>query len=371
MAKPKTEETAKATRKPAKIQSSTKVALCVPSSVISKSNARNLEQITNIAYQIAKAASVYNVSEIVVLDIPTADEIQKKLEAEANKAVQLEGDKGNKKIKFNISNEEIVAGAKSEEGPAAEKLVEKEENENNALLLATLLQFFVTPPYLVKGVFRASKYNKKFKYAEKLPKLSNLPFMNNNGVIEDFKEGLTVPKHTPKIQKKNKKVSALKKLKVTKYVNVGQSSLLELNGTEAPVNVRVTVDVKNKKIVSPQEAYGVTGSKASFGYFVRYAKSFSSIFTELSFPSGYTESVFVQADDFFGKAKDSKLDTVDKVGKGEVLFVVSNLKDLEYSFSQEKIPGVEQVTEMFDSQVKVPPGLRIEDAALVALAKAL
>ena len=339
MAKPKTEETAKATRKPAKIQSSTKVALCVPSSVISKSNARNLEQITNIAYQIAKAASVYNVSEIVVWDIPTADEIQQKLEAE--------------------------------EGPAAEKLVEKEENENNALLLATLLQFFVTPPYLVKGVFRASKYNKKFKYAEKLPKLSNLPFMNNNGVIEDFKEGLTVPKHTPKIQKKNKKVSALKKLKVTKYVNVGQSSLLELNGTEVPVNVRVTVDVKNKKIVSPQEAYGVTGSKASFGYFVRYAKSFSSIFTELSFPSGYTESVFVQADDFFGKAKDSKLDTVDKVGKGEVLFVVSNLKDLEYSFSQEKIPGVEQVTEMFDSQVKVPPGLRIEDAALVALAKAL
>lgn len=371
MAKPKPEEKAKTTKKPTKAPGPTQIALCIPSSVISHSNARNLEQITNVAYQIAKAASVYNVSEIVVLDIPRAEEIQKKLEADANKAVQLEGDKGNKKIKFNISNEEIMAETKEGHSSETERLVERPENENNALLLATLLQFFVTPPYLVKGVFQASKFNKKFKYAEKLPKIGNLPFMNNNGVLEDFKEGLTVPKHTPKIQKKNKKVSAVKKLKVTKYVNIGQSKLLELNGVEIPVNVRVTVDVKNRKIVSPQEAYGVTGTKGSFGYFVRYAKSFSSIFTQLSFPSGYTESVFVQADDFFSKAPKSDLENIEKVSKGEVLFVVSNLKDLEYSFSQETIPGVEKVTEMFDSEIKVPAGLRIEDATLVALAKAL
>lgn len=371
MAKPKLDEKSKATKKPTKEHGSTKIALCIPSSVISQSNARNLEQITHVAYQIAKAASVYNVSEIVVLDVPRAEEIQEKLEADANKAVQLEGDKGNKKIKFNISNEEIIAETKKEDSSHEQVLVELPINDNNALLLATLLQYFVTPPYLVKGVFQSSRFNKKFKYAEKLPKLGNLPFMNNNGVLEDFKEGLTVPKHTPKIQKKNKKVSAVKKLKVTKYVNIGQSKLLELNGVEIPVNVRVTVDVKNKKIVSPQEAYGVSGTKGSFGYFVRYAKSFSSIFTQLSFPSGYTESVFVQADDFFSRTPKSDLDTIEKVTKGDVLFVVSDLKDLEYSFSQETIPGVEKVTEMFDSELKVPAGLRIEDAALVALAKAL
>lgn len=371
MPKDKTESGSKVTKKPSKSAGAVQTSLCIPSSIISKSNARNLEQITYVAYQVAKAATIYNVSEIVVLDVPSVEERENKAEVDSQKAVKLAGEKGNVKIKFNISNEDIIRETSSDSTTATEELKENPENENNSLLFATLLQFFVTPPYLVKGVFAASKFNKKFKFAEKLPKLSTLPFMTNNNVISDFKEGLTIPKHTPKIIKKSKKVSALKKLKVTRYVNTGGATPLELNGQEVPVNVRVTVDIQNKKIVSPQTAYGVSGSKASFGYFVRFAKNFSSIFTELSFPGGYTESVFINADNYFNPTGNATLPQAEKATGGQILFVVGNLHDLEYSFAQDAIPGVGKATEMFDSEITVPAGLRIEDAALVGLTKAL
>lgn len=369
MAKNSASTEAKSTRSPSKEQGNSKYAICVPSSIISLRNARNLEQITNIAYQIARAATIFNVSEIVILESPSVTEKQALNEAKNQKAVEVEGTGGNKKISFNLSDADIGDKTEAQNDAATQEVVEKGDNESNGLLFATLLQFFVTPPYLVKGVFQDSIFKHKFKYAEKLPKLTTLPFMNNNNVIKDFKEGLSIPKHTPKIKKKNKKVSALKKLQVTKYINIGQTKPLELNGAEIPVNVRVTVDVKNKKVVSPQVAYGVTGTKASFGYFVRYAKSFSSIFTELSFPEGYTESIFVRADDYFNSKK-VDLPKISGTSTGQKLLVVSSLEDLNYIFEGENIPGVQNATEMFDGQLEVPEGLRIEDAVMIGLTRA-
>lgn len=351
----------KPTKKPTKVSGDVTYSLCIPSSVISTSNARNLEQVTNIAYQVAKAASVFQVSEIVILDIPP------KKSQETVAEVKLEGSTGNVKVKFGDNDADPVP--KSAKKTQGAKEQDPDDLDSNAILFATLLQYFVTPKYLTKAVFNASKYNKKFKYAEKLPTLSTLPFMNNNNVGDDFKEGLTTPKHTPKVQKRNKKASALKKLKVTKYVNIGGSTLLELAGKEVPVNVRVTIDVKNKKVVSPQVAYGVSGSKAAFGYYVRLAKLITAVFTELSFPDGYTDSVFVNANEYFGNGPKTSLDLAQPISKGNVLLVVSKLEHLEHCFKQENIEGISKVTEMFDSELKVPAGLKIEDAVMVALSK--
>lgn len=367
--------TEKPTKKPTKTAPSTQYALCVPSSIISLANARNLEQITHIAYQIAKTATLYNVAEVVVLDIPSPDVKQVQLEKEAGKMVLLGSDIGGKKIKFNFSDNDIVnAEQKPEEAAAGPEGVNDEsQNAYNSLLFASLLQFFITPPYLVKTTFAESRFNKKFKYARALPKLSSLPFMSNNNVLQDFREGLTVPKKTPKITKKNKKVSALKKLSVTKYVCVGEEEPLEL-AQDVPVNVRVTVDVKNKKIVSPLQAYGVAGNKSSFGYLVRFAKSFSSIFTESSFPDGYTSSIYVDGDNYFGSGSETSLLPAAGAPEkgGRVLLVVGNMKDLDYSFGQDKasLEGVDSAQSMFDAKMEVPAGARIEDAALIALAKA-
>lgn len=364
----------RATKKPSKTMPPTQYALCVPSSIISLANARNLEQITQVAYQIAKSATLYNVAEVVVLDIPSPEVKEQQLEKEAGKMVLLGSDIGGKKIKFNFSDNEIVKPTEEpkEAKTAPQSVNDESQNAYNSLLFATLLQFFITPPYLVKATFAESQFNTKFKYARSLPKLSSLPFMSNNNVGQDFREGLTVPKKTPKITKKNKKVSALKKLSVTKYVCVGEEEPLEL-AQDVPVNVRVTVDVKNKKIVSPLQAYGVAGNKSSFGYLVRFAKSFSSIFTESSFPEGYTSSIYVDGDNYYGNGSETSLPAAGAQEKGgRVLLVVGNMRDLEYSFDQDKanLEGVETVLSMFDAKMEVPAGARIEDAALIALAKA-
>ncbi|EAZ63532.1 hypothetical protein PICST_5340, partial [Scheffersomyces stipitis CBS 6054] len=367
-------------KKPVKTSPKVQVSVCIPSTVISSKNARNLEQITSIVNQIARAATIYNVVEIIILDIP-----ESAAEDENQKVVELGGSKGGKKLKFNFSDEEIL---KDKQETVAQTSEDVQDSSANAFLLAGLLQFFVTPPYLVKTIFspaiNPSPLNKdmlkKFKYAYKLPKITTLPFMSNNEVFRDFKEGFTVPKETPKVvskKDKSKKVKAEKKISVTKYVNIGEAELLELNiKREIPAYSRVTVDLKNKTIVSPLQAYGVMGNKSSFGYYVRFCKKFSSIFTESSAPEGYSSSICVQSDDFYSSADKiedlNKINKLDKVeasesGNNNILLVVGSFKDLQRSFKSDSIEGVDSVGQMFDGQLEVPNGVRIEDALMIAL----
>jgi predicted SPOUT superfamily RNA methylase MTH1 len=382
MAKRKAEaviEEAKETKKPVKTSPTTQVSLCIPSTAISGRNARNLEQITQIAYQIAKASTIYNVVEIVVLDIPEAQQ-----EA-AEKPLEMSGNKGGKKIKFNFSDEDILA----ESAPAPVEAVseELEKSDSNSYLLASLLQFFVTPPYLVKSIFSPihnvnnKTILKKLQYAQKLPKITTLPFMSNNDVYKDFKEGLAIAKETPKVvnkKDKSKKIKATTKIGVTRYVNIGEAEPLELKTKrEIPVNSRVTVDLKNKTIVSPLEAYGVSGNKSSFGYYIRMCKKFNAVFTESSVPEGYSASYYVNCDDFHtsnSKIQDYvKIPKVDQIPSTEshILLILGNYRDLELSFNADKVnlAGVENVGQMFDGQLSIPQGVRVEDGSLIALSK--
>lgn len=345
MAKRKSEPE-KPTKKPRKSQPDHQLSICIPSTIISKSNAYNLQQITSIAYQVAKAATIYDVPEIIVLDIPSIEIRNEIIEAQSTKTVKID-----KKIKFNEELDPTPEPVSVSSGTSSTG------NENNSELFAILLQYFVTPPYLVKSVFKDSPYLPKLKYASHLPKLPNLPFMNNNQVHKDFKEGLTIPKKSPGKKNKNK-------LSMTKYVNIGEAEPLELV-QEVPVNVRVTVDLKNKKVVSPIEAYGVIGYKSNFGYYTRVAKQFSQIFVNSGHPDGYTSSVYVNCDNYFGN-EDTNLEfTKDN---NRVLLVFGNPKDLKFSFDQESsLTG--EFTDLFDKKTSIP-NVRIEDAVMIGLTKA-
>ncbi|CAH2355182.1 putative methyltransferase [[Candida] railenensis] len=387
MAKRKAETESKSVKKPTKTQPEVSYTLCVPSTVISSSNAKNLEQITSIAYQIARTATIYNVGEIVVLDVPSLAQREAILEKESKVVVLGSTDKGGKKIKFNDDMADVVGKPTPKEEdiediepeqdmPAGSSITKDIPNENSAMLVATLLQYFITPPYLANSLFASSEFKNKLKYAKNLPKISTLPFMSNNDVWKNYREGLTIPKHTPKVvTKSKKKISPKNKLSTTKYVNVGLAQPLEISTGEVPVNVRVTVDLKNKTIVSPAEAYGVIGNKSSFGYHVRVSKSFTSIFTESTVPDGYSSSIYVNCDNYFGKETGTELAEFDRgnihVKGGNVLLILGNWLDIEYSFSREKgnLEGVESADQMFDGELKVPDGVKIEDAALISLTK--
>lgn len=353
MAKRKSESGDKPTKKPHKSRLDTQFAVCIPSTIISRSNAKNLEQITFIAYQVAKALTIFNVPEIVILDIPSIHDRNEILERQATKV------KVDNKIKFQDDVDADTADIVDDNISH----IDSSGNENNSELLANLLQFFVTPPYLVASMFKKNML-KKFKYASKLPKLSTLPFMNNNEVHRDFKEGLSIPKKSP----------GKNKLKTTKYINIGESEAFKLDH-EVPVNVRVTVDIKNKKIVSPLTAYGIIGNNSSFGYFTRIAKQFNEIFTKSSFPDGYTSSIFINCDQYF-KANDSTANSNDDLNSvfqikdnNKVLLTFGNSRDLEFAFQQDKSIKLTSFTELFDKNIAIQPNVRIEDMVLITLTK--
>ncbi|KAH3668947.1 hypothetical protein OGAPHI_002702 [Ogataea philodendri] len=286
------------------------------------------KKVTFTAYQIARAACTYNVGEIVVLDVP-----EDQAETESNKTVFKD-----------------TLRATSE----------------STLLLVSLLQFFVTPSYLVQSVFKASVTN-NFKFAKKLPKISTLPYMQSE-TASHFKEGLTVPKKSSVKKNAAGKVVKKKKPTTTKYVNIGSKEMFELD-KEVAVNVRVTVDTQSKKVVSSKEAYGEIGALNSFGYHVRVATKFTSLFTEPGYPQGYDKCVYVSSGDYFSKTLPPlELANYEKNAEDQrLLLVVSKWKDIERSFAQDTIDGVTNPQQMMDSTLPIPLGTRVEDGVLIAL----
>lgn len=352
-------------------------SICIPTTIISACH--NLEQITHTVYQIAKAATIFNVAEIVLLEIEN-----KEASRETQDKVLVKT--GKKKIKFNEKME--INCTKNENSIKKKRL-------SPGMLILSLLQFFVTPPYLVNSVFK-KEYRGYFKIASKLPRLTTLPFMR---YLKDdrgrYREGLAIRMSKPGVSNKNKTL-----YEQTKYINIGKDINLELKNQLIPVNVRVTVDTIEKKVVSPDQAYGdFVGAKSSYGYHVRLAKSFKEIFTQSPFSEGYTQTVWVNSGDFYYNPdlkqnmkihtkiplikniiKPSTQDTHDihdiqpEILPTNLLSVFGKWKDILESFenSRHYFEGVEGPFQFFDGQLDLPGTtpdgfIRIEDSCMIAL----
>ncbi|KAG7767753.1 hypothetical protein KL931_003566 [Ogataea haglerorum] len=305
------------------------ITLCIPSSCISRRSCKNLEQATFTVYQIARAACTYNVGEIVILDVP------ENIEPEESKKITFE-----------------------EKSTTA---------SDSSRLLAALLQFFTTPSYLVKTMFQAS-VTEYFKIAKKLPKIPNLPYMQNEAA-SCFREGISIPRKS--IVKKNAEGKVVKKKKpaTTKYVQTGEREMLELE-KEIPINTRVTVNTKTKRVVSPDEAYGKAGALKTFGYHVRVATKFSSLFTEPGYTEGYDRCIYASSGDYFSNEQPvTGLPSYKKETDKRLLLVVAKWNDIQKAFKFETIEGVTEATQMMDCILEIPLGTRIEDGVLISLAK--
>ncbi|KAI5953025.1 hypothetical protein KGF57_004017 [Candida theae] len=417
----------KTTKKPTKQQPHQSISICIPSSVISAKNAYNLQQKTMIAYQIAKACLIYDVAEIVVLKqvekgveiVGKEKDTEKNHDGVAKTEVVVSGPGVGKKVVFSEEDDDTKVDLSSAPEVTQEPVAMTSEldnqlhvvtNNNNgtlsneiddALLLASLLQFFITPPYLTKTMFSPRLNPKfatilsKFKYASKLPKIPSLPFMQNNNVHEHFKEGVIIPRATPKIKtksksNKNKLVPSPHKVTVSKYVNIGESEAMKLDiARELPVYSRVTVDVRNKTIVSAKSAYGVHGHRSSFGYHVRMVNDvqFNKLFTNSPLVDGYSETIFVNCDDYFDKwnqlLQEQGVPTYEKKKKKSeesggtnvnVLMILGNLGTIQRNFEcdeakEEMFEGLESVVKLFDYRLDIPNGCKIEDAILIALTR--
>ncbi|KAI5962872.1 hypothetical protein CANMA_003647 [Candida margitis] len=401
---------AKSTKKPTKQPTgAASVSICIPSGVISCKNAYNLQQKTMIAYQIAKASLIYNVAEIIVLKESPIKQEELVAEAPVGEKKQNVSTVGKKLV---FDEDDTSTTSQSAETTPYKERGDEEANDNvdgsnddnssndddDALLLASLLQFFITPPYLVKTMFSPRLNPKfthilpKFKYAFKLPKIPSLPFMQNNNVYQDFKEGIIIPRETPKIKsssQKGKLVPSPHKVTVSKYANIGESEAMKLDiAREVPVYSRVTIDVRNKTIVSAKQAYGVSGYKSSFGYHVRMVNEhqFNKVFTSSPLSDGYSQTIFVNCDDYFDKwgktveeevaLSPTELGTEKKSSDKNLLMILGNYATIQRNFESDEaksaiFEGLDSVSKLFDYRLDTPKGCKVEEATLIALTKLL
>lgn len=294
------------------------VSLSIPADVICRHN-KNLDQLTHAAYEISRSACMFKVNELILLS--------------------------------------------------------KDKTDKKVIILGALLQFFITPRYLVKETFAKAFNNgtlpkNVFNKAKTMPIIPTLMEYLQPRVNKEckYREGISINKNILKHRRKNangKVIKINKNLKTTKFVQVGLDKVIELSNEGSnggiPLNVRVTVDMNDKKIVSVKEAWGSSYT----GYAIRIAGSIIEIFTEVNTDivgeDGYDISVIVPTCDFFHKGKYN--DDIKEVNKEEVLkreHVVVVVVDGGENIEEEE-KGV------FDGKVRVPSGARAEEGAVVAL----
>ena len=325
--------------------------------MICSQNCKTQQQVASTAHQIARAASLYGVTEIIVYNVESKKEDQSK--------------------------------------------------ETDVKRLAGFLRYFVTPSYLRKSVFSNLS---DYESAKKLPKLPRVPFLSHNSNGAKYLEGLSVPRKIEKKKGKNKRKRKAMKAEedLTSYINIGESEYLQLsNGVKIPIHSRVIVDKENKVVVSAAEAYGFgkkTGKLSAeepiwfpeaFGYNVREVTNFGQVFTECLFPEGYKYTAWVPCSEVEGSPESTKstqqaLDLISLIEEETflkqgvpssdptnpkedipVLVVFGNWSELSTVIlaDQENFAGMVEAESLFDGRVRVSRAARIEDAALTILAK--
>ncbi|EHN02195.1 YGR283C-like protein [Saccharomyces cerevisiae x Saccharomyces kudriavzevii VIN7] len=206
-------------------------SICIPTSAID--NCFNLEQTTFTAYQIAKTAVLFNIQEIIVLDLS----------------------KDRRHGKRPRSKETI----------------------SDCLLLATLLQYFVTPSNLLDITFKR-KNMLYLKHAFAFPKLHQLAFMNESAE-HIYREGLSIAQDNAEKEIERDQ---------TNLVYIGKGEIIELSNQNIPRTVRVTVDLQRKEVVSPRDVY----KNQTLGYHVRVASTLDEV------SEGYARTLWVNSGDY-------------------------------------------------------------------------
>ncbi|KAJ0093877.1 hypothetical protein Patl1_25420 [Pistacia atlantica] len=206
------------------------VSIAVPGSIID--NAQSLELATRLASQIARAATIFRIDEVVVFD--------------------------------NKSN--------LEKDPAVNN---SDENESGAAFLFRILQYLETPQYLRKALF---PMHSSLRFVGMLPPL-DAPHHLRKHEWAPFREGVTLKERVPNSG--------------GTLVDVGLNKNVLIDQVLKP-GVRVTVAMgTNRNLDSDFPRNVVPASKPKeetgmyWGYKVRYASDISSVFKDCSYKGGY------------------------------------------------------------------------------------
>ncbi|KAJ8983803.1 hypothetical protein NQ317_008929 [Molorchus minor] len=291
------------------------LSIAVPGSVLE--NAQSPELRTYLAGQIARAACIFQVDEIIVFDDY--------------------GDEANAK-KSTISDDTGVICARQ-----------------SCIQLGRILQYLECPQYLRKHFF---PLHADFKYCGVLNPL-NAP--HHLGINDEFtfREGIVLNKPAKSGQGSYVNVGLLKEVHVDKLITPGVRCTVKLCSQE---------DSKSKKlkgyVVSPNTPRKETG--VYWGYSVRIATSLSKVFSQSPYKEGY--DVIVGTSD-----KGTSVDEFTCPTYKHILIMFGGLHGLEFAVENDSVLEVDNPELLFDFYLNMLPDqgsktIRTEEAILISLA---
>ncbi|KAJ3703863.1 hypothetical protein LUZ61_007568 [Rhynchospora tenuis] len=287
------------------------VSIAVAGSIID--NAQSLELATLLAGQIARAATIFRIDEVVVFD-------SKSTSSDDAEVMDFENDEG---------------------------------DEAGAQFLVKILRYLETPQYLRKRLF---PMHKNLKYVGLLPPL-DAPHHYRKHEWSQFREGVTLDgdrsNGTPV------DVGLMKNILVEQILEPGKRVTVAM-GTNRDLSPGVLRTVVPSS--SPREELGLY-----WGYRVRYASNLSSVFKNSSFKGGY--------DRVIGTSEHGQVISSSELILPcfrHLLIVFGGLSGLEESIEEDKNLKGKGTTEVFMSYLNTCPHqgsrtIRTEEAILISL----
>uniref|UniRef100_A0A5B7AYQ3 Methyltransferase n=1 Tax=Davidia involucrata TaxID=16924 RepID=A0A5B7AYQ3_DAVIN len=289
------------------------VSIAVPGSIID--NAQSLELATRLAGQIARAATIFRIDEVVVFD--------------------------NKSTSLDDSNVTMANNS--------------EENESGAAFLTRILRYLETPQYLRKSLF--PKHN-SLRFVGLLPPL-DAPHHLRKHEWAPYREGVILKEQAPN------SAGTLVDVGLSKNVLIDQ--ILE-PGTRVTVamgtNRHLDADLPRQVVSSskPRESAGMY-----WGYKVRYASNISSVFKDCPYKGGYDHLIGTSEHGLFVKSSELTLPSF-----RHLLIAFGGLAGLEESIEEDNNLKGKNVHEVFDSYLNICPHqgsrtIRTEEAIFISL----
>ncbi|XP_031620847.1 putative methyltransferase C9orf114 [Contarinia nasturtii] len=296
------------------------LSIAVPGSILE--NAQSEELRTYLAGQIARAACIFKVDEIIVFDDLGEDNAKR---SKTSDTWQEDG--------------------------------ETKNIRHCCLQLARILQYLECPQYLRKFFF---PLHKDLKYTGLLNPLDAPHHLRQQSEFI-YREGVVSGK--PPKQSKGS------------YINIGllNDCLVDkilTPGLRVTIKLELNQDLKSKKIrgkiVSPLQPRLETG--VYWGYTVRIAKSFSDIFTKSQYENGYDLTIGTS-----DKGTNIHSLTEKSLKFNHALIVYGGVLGLNAAIENDENLDVDDPSLLFDNYINVAPNqgsrtIRTEEAILISLA---
>ncbi|CAL1396836.1 unnamed protein product [Linum trigynum] len=290
------------------------VSVAVSGSIID--NAQSLELATRLAGQIARAATIFRIDEVVVFD---------------NKATS------------------------SKEDPTTTMNSVSDGNESGAVFLVRILRYLETPQYLRKALF--PKHN-SLRFVGMLPPL-DAPHHLRKHEWGPFREGITLHEKCPDPAGTLVDVGLTKSVVIDQRIEAGTRVTVAM-GTDRNLDSGMPRPIV--PLSKPREESGMY-----WGYRVRYASNISSVFKHCPFKGGYDHSIGTSEHGLKLSSSELSLPPFK-----HLLIAFGGLAGLEEGVEEDSSLKGTNVRKVFDSYLNTCPDqgsrtIRTEEAILISL----